>query len=172
MQTQRMNNLCEATTSPKDSRAIQWLTVISFLISSSLLYSFLFEWERYYRFLGGRAASLSWTDAGLTLWLLIAKSLLWFVPSLPFLALLIMFGYQRAAAVSLVLTSVCFFFFMATDVICVGFQGWHLWDYAPYLQYVLKNPDQSVWQWTKEWIPLEAGVLFLLFAAAGAAWFF
>ncbi|MEW6529194.1 MAG: sulfatase-like hydrolase/transferase [Thermodesulfobacteriota bacterium] len=172
MQTQRMNNLCEATTSPKDSRAIQWLTAISFLISSSLLFLFLFEWERYCRFLGGRTASLSWTDAGLMLWLLIAKSMLWFVPLLPFMALLTVLGFQRAAAVALVLSWVFIFYFMATDVICVGFQGWHLWDYAPYLQYVLKNPDQSVWQWTKEWIPLEAGVLFLLFAVAGTAWFF
>jgi hypothetical protein len=106
------------------------------------------------------------------LWLLTAKSLLWFVPLFPFLALLMVLGYQRTAAFTLVLSWACFFYFMATDVICVGFQGWHLWDYAPYLQYMLENPDQSVWQWTKEWIPIEAGVLFLLFAAAGPAWFF
>jgi hypothetical protein len=167
-----MNNLCEATTLPRDSGAIHWLTAISFLISSSLLFLFLFEWERYYHFFGGRAASLSWTDAGLMLWLLIAKSLLWFVPLLPFVAFFIAVGYRRAAAVTLVLSWICFFYFMATDVICVGFQGWHLWDYAPYLRYVLKNPDQSMWQWTKEWIPIEAGVLFLLFAAASTAWFF
>ncbi|MBM4327494.1 MAG: hypothetical protein FJ118_10060 [Deltaproteobacteria bacterium] len=172
LQTVRTDIRSKTITSHRDSSAIQWMTAISFLVSSSLLFFFLFEWDRYYHFLGMRSASLSWADAGFMSWLLIAKSLLWFVPILPFLALLMVLGYKSAAAVTLVLSWVCIFYFMATEIICVGFQGWRLWDYAPYFQYMLQNPDQTVWQWIKEWIPIEAGVFFLFFVAAGPAWFF
>jgi hypothetical protein len=146
------------------------LQVFLFLTSSSALFLGVFEWDRYQVVLGSRGELLSLWDKALLVWLLVAKSLVWFLPLLPVLAILVLMGFRRTAAVVLCAVWICVFYLMAGDLISVGFAGYHFWDYFPHIQDILQNPGQNIAQWAGDRLSTEALLVFGFFVILGPIW--
>lgn len=108
--------------------------IFVFLVTSSLLFAFEFEWDRYHIITNYKVYGLSVLDKALLTWLLVAKSLAWFLPAIMACTILIAFGLMRAAAVTLIGFWVGIFFFMSVDLVSVGFTSYHAWDYVPHLR--------------------------------------
>jgi hypothetical protein len=155
-----------------DSPAAQWLTIILFLTTSSVLFVWLFEWDRYQIVAGTRAATMSLADKAVLAWLLTAKSLAWFVPWLLIWAVFIVVGLRRSAIVMVTVLWVSMFYFMAVDLISVGFAGYHIWDYFPNIEDILRSPEQHIWQWGGEQLTSEALMILCVFAISGPVCFF
>ncbi|MBI5571330.1 MAG: sulfatase-like hydrolase/transferase [Desulfomonile tiedjei] len=155
-----------------ETPAKRWLGVLLFLTTSSALFACLFEWDRYHIIMGPRAESLALMDEGLIFWLLAAKSLAWCIPVILLVGVLFVQGFERTGVVILNASAVLIFYFFATDIISVSFSGYHLLDWFPHLRDILQSPGQKIWQWAGDGFSGEAGMLFLMFAAAGPAVFF
>ncbi|MBM3298959.1 MAG: hypothetical protein FJY85_03290, partial [Deltaproteobacteria bacterium] len=167
MPATRNDNRSGAKALPIESGSLQWLTILAFLTASALIFLLLSEWGRYQIILGTKSNTLSYVDSALILWLLTAKSLACFLPVLPLLALLIAAGYRRAVDVVLIVSWVGIFFFMAGDLIAVSFQGYHLWDYLPYVYDMVRSPSQRIWQWAGNDFGTQTALLMLLLVVAG-----
>ncbi|HMK33956.1 MAG TPA: sulfatase-like hydrolase/transferase [Desulfomonilaceae bacterium] len=152
-----------------DSGAAQWLTCVLFLIVSSILFASLFEWERYAIIAAPRGRELTQWETGQLFWFISAKSLIWFVPLLPGLAMLILLGLRRSAVIVLNVAWILVFYLMAVDLTTVSFMGNHCWDYLPYLQDIIKHPEQKFWQWAGEALTVQALLILLIFIVSGPA---
>jgi hypothetical protein len=145
----------------------QWLRILLFLICSAVLHVWLFEWDRYQIIIGPKAQIMSLADTLLLFWLLIAQSLVWFLPLFPVLGLLITFDFRRTAAVILNLFWIVFYYFMAADLVSVGFAGFHAADYLPHIHDILESPGQKIWQWAGGGLTTEAVLLLAVFVVSG-----
>ncbi len=154
------------------SRTAQWLRIILFLMISAVLFARIFEWDRYQIIIGPKAQILPPIDSILLFWLLVAQSLIWFLPLLLALGLLVFCGFRRIAAVILNLSWIVLFYYMAADLASVGFAGFHAADYLPHIKDILESPGQRIWQWAGEGLSREASVLLAIFATAGPVLFF
>jgi len=106
------------------------------------------------------------------LWVLMAKSLCWFLPFLPLWALFTRLRFWRTTAVTLIIFWIVMFYFMGLDLVSVGFAGYHLWDYLPNLEDLWRNPDMKVWQWAGGHLTAQALAIFLVVTSAGLILFF
>jgi Sulfatase len=154
-----------------DSPSVQWLTILLFLMTSSLLFVWLFEWDRYQIIAGPRTAAMSFTDKAVLVWLLAAKSLAWFLPWLLVWALFVVAGLRRLATVLVTGLWIAMFYFMAADLISVGFAGYHIWDYFPHIEDILASPQQHIWQWAGEKLTSEAFMILSIFLVVGSTYF-
>jgi hypothetical protein len=152
--------------------SVQWLTILLFLTTSSLLFAWLFEWDRYQIIAGPRAVEMSFADRALLVWLLGAKSLAWFLPWLLIWGIFIVAGLRRTAMILVTVLWIAIFYFMAGDLISVGFAGSHIWDYFPHLEDILNSPEQHIWQWAGENLTSEALMILSFFVVSGPACFF
>ena len=150
-----------------DAPAVQWFTILLFLTASSLLFVWLFEWDRYQIIAGPRAVEMSFADNALLVWLLGAKSLAWFLPWLLIWGMFIVVGLKQVN-----ILWIAIFYFMAGDLISVGFAGYHIWDYFPHLEDVLNSPEQHIWQWAGEKLTSEVLMILSIFVVSGPACFF
>ena len=100
---------------------------------------------------GGDVSSRGQGGAGLAS---MAKSLAWFLPWLLIWGIFIVVGLRRTATVLVTVLWVAMFYFMAGDLISVGFAGYHLWDYFPHIEDILNSPEQHIWQWAGEELDL------------------
>lgn len=157
--------------SERHARAVQWLSILLFLSLSSILFAGLFEWDRYQVIAGTTAQTMSMLDKVLLFWLLTAKSVAWFLPFLLIWGIFIAPRLWRTTAVTLNLLWIVMFYFMAFDLVSVSFAGYHVWDYLPNLQDMLKNPDLKIWQWAGERLTTEAMFLLAIFVILGPACF-
>lgn len=155
-----------------DAPSVQWLTILLFLTASSLLFVWLFEWDRYQIIAGPRAVDMSFADRALLVWLLGAKSLAWFLPWLLIWGIFIVVGLRRTAIGLVTVLWIAIFYFMAGDLISVGFAGYHIWDYFPHLEDILNSPEQHIWQWAGENLTSEALMILSFFVVSGPACFF
>ena len=153
------------------SSSTRWLTVLLFLISSSLLFLGLFEWDRYRIIAGPRMLAMSFSDKVLLSWLLLAKSLVWFLPLLLIWPALILLELRRTAAFMVNFSWILLFYFMAIDAISVGFAGYHCWEYLPNIRDMFQHPELKIWQWGGEKLTTEAVLLFTVFVVSGPALF-
>lgn len=149
-----------------------WITLLFFLTSSSCLFAYLFEWDRYQIIAGPRWQGMSFVDKGLLFWLLAAKSVAWFLPLLLAVSVLIKLGLSRTAVVVVNFFWIIIFYLFAIDLVCVSFAGYHSWDYLPHVRDMLDSPDQRIWQWAGERLTTEAALIFAIFAVAGPVCFF
>lgn len=150
--------------------ALSLLQFFLFLMSSSLVFTAVFEWDRYQIIMGARGEALSVLDKALLAWLLVAKSLAWFLPILPLLAILVLAGLRRTAGAILCIAWVGVFYLMAGDLISVGFAGYHFWDYFPHIQDIFENPGQNIAQWAGDRLTTEALIVFGIFTVIGPLW--
>lgn len=148
-------------------RALIWARAFMFVTISTLVFAVLFEWDRYLMAAGSRVYGLSLTDNALLLWLLVAKSLGILIPVLIVTRLLIQVGFLRAANVSYVGASILIFYYMAVDLVSVGFAGYHIWGYLPHLTDILAYPGQHIWQWAGDGLLTEAVLLLGIFFLSG-----
>ena len=155
-----------------DAPSVQWLTILLFLTASSLLFVWLFEWDRYQIIAGPRATGMSLADKAMLIWLLGAKSLVWFLPWLLIWGIFIVVGLRRTAIVLVTVLWIAIFYFMAGDLISVGFAGYHIWDYFPHIEDILNSPEQHIWQWAGENLTSEALMILSFFVVSGPACFF
>ena len=155
-----------------DAPSVQWLTILLFLTASSLLFVWLFEWDRYQIIAGPRAVDMSFADKAMLVWLLGAKSLAWFLPWLLIWGIFIVAGLRRTAMVLVTILWIAMFYFMAGDLISVGFAGYHIWDYFPHIEDILNSPEQHIWQWAGEKLTSEALMILSFFVVSGPACFF
>lgn len=154
------------------SARVQWLTFMAFLVVSALLFALLFEWQRYEIIFAPRGRDLSSIEACVLFWLITAKSLVWFSPLLPILALMIRRGMRRGAEVALNIAWITVFYLMAVDLVSVSFMGNHIWDYLPYLQDIINSPGQRFWQWAGEALTTQAILVLAIFVVSGPVCFF
>lgn len=152
--------------------AVSSLKFFLIMISSSLIFACVFEWDRYQIIMGTRGAALCAFDKVLLFWLLVAKSLAWFLPVLPVVAILTLLRLRRTATVALIAAWICIFYLMAADLISVGFMGYHFWDYFPHIRDIYDSPDQKIWQWAGERLSTEALLILGFFVVLGPIWFF
>ena len=155
-----------------DAPSVQWLTILLFLTASSLLFVWLFEWDRYQIIAGPRAVDMPFADKALLVWFLAAKSLAWFLPWLLIWGIFIVAGLRRTAMVLVTILWIAMFYFMAGDLISVGFAGYHIWDYFPHIEDILNSPEQHIWQWAGENLTSEALMILSFFVVSGPACFF
>jgi len=141
-----------------------WTTTFAFLTSSSVLFAYLFEWDRYQIITVSGIRGLSLLDKALVFWLLVAKSLVFFVPVLLICSVLIAFRWRRTAILVLNCSSIGIFYWLATDLVSVSVTGYHAWDYLPDLRYIH-------WQWFAERLTAEALIVFGTFVAAALVLF-
>ena len=151
-----------------DSMRIRWLTALLLVILSSIFFAGLFEWDRYRMVLGPRMEGLGLVDTVLFFWLLVAKSLLVCVPALIVCGGLLTLGLNRLAAVILTSWWIIAFYLQAADLMSMGYAGYHVWDYLPYIRDILDSPGQSIWQWGER-LATEATLVFAFFVALGLA---
>jgi hypothetical protein len=78
-----------------------WPATLAFLILSSVMFAWLFEWDRYQVITAYQLHRLSVLDQVLLFWLLVAKSLVWFVPLFMMWAVFAAFGLTRTALLAL-----------------------------------------------------------------------
>jgi hypothetical protein len=124
-----------------------------FLITSSVIFAALFEWPRYQIILSLGAQRLTTPDNGLLFWALAGKSLLFFLPVLALCSVLTAIKLRRAAILVLGCCWLVGFYQMASDLVCVGFTGYHSWEYRLPLREIVSHP----WLHARRWIS-EAGV--------------
>jgi len=148
-------------------RSIQWLQILLFLLFSALLFAWIFEWDRYEIIIGPKAQILPVLDTVLIFWLLVAQSLVWFLPLLVPLGCLVFFRFRRTAAVTLNLFWIILFYYMAADLASVGFAGFHAADYLPHIRDILESPGQKIWQWAGGGLSTEAILLLIIFVIVG-----
>ena len=153
-------------------RSFQWLSVLVFLWASSLVFACLFEWQRYEAVGGPKVQEMTIAGRALLLWVLMAKSLYWFLPFLPLWALLIFLRRWRVAVFTLNFFWVVMFYFMALDLVSVSFAGYHLWDYLPNVEDFLRHPDVQVWQWAGGQLTAQAFSIFVFVAVCGPLLFY
>jgi len=144
-----------------------WLATLAFLILSSVLFAWLFEWDRYRVISAYRLPSISMLDQVLLFWLLVAKSLVWFVPLLLMWAVLIAFGLTRIALLVLNCFWICIFYFMAVDVVAVNYTAYHAWEYWLPMRELLAHPKYQFTRWLTEELTAETSVVFGVFAISG-----
>ena len=164
---------------PQDKRlleqndlAVQSLSILLFLSLSSILFTGLFEWDRYQVIAGTAVQSMSTLDKVLLFWLLTAKSVAWFMPFLIIWGIFIGPGRWRTTAIILNILCIVMFYLMAFDLVSVSFAGYHVWDYLPNVQDMLKNPDMKIWQWAGERLTTEAMILLAIFVIFSPLCFF
>ena len=149
----------------------QWLRILLFLICSAGLHVWLFEWDRYQIIIGPKAHIISLVDTLLVFWLLVAQSLVWFLPLLPLFGLLIAFKFRRTAAVIVNVFWIVFYYYMAADLVSMGFAGFHAADYLPHIHDILESPGQKIWQWAGGGVTTEAVLLLAVFVVSGPVCF-
>jgi hypothetical protein len=154
------------------SRPVQWLTFLLFPIVSALVFALLFEWERYEIIAAPRGRDLSLTEDALLFWLIAAKSLACFIPLAPVMAIMIFSGLRRSATIILNLAWIAVFYLMAVDLVTVSFMGNHIWDYLPYLEDIIKHPEQKFWQWAGDAVTAQALLVLACFVVSGPACYF
>jgi hypothetical protein len=154
------------------AQSVQWLTFLLFPIVSSLLFAVLFEWERYEIIAAPRGRTLSVGENSLLFWFLTAKSLVWFIPLAPLMAIMICSGLRRSATIILNLVWILTFYLMAVDLVTVSFMGNHIWDYLPYLDDIIKHPEQKFWQWAGDAVTIQALLVLACFVVSGPACYF
>ncbi|MGO9121459.1 MAG: sulfatase-like hydrolase/transferase [Desulfomonilaceae bacterium] len=154
------------------SRPVQWLRILLFLFFTALLFAWSFEWDRYQIIVGPKFQTLSALDIFLVFWLLLAQSLVWFLPLLLFLGFFVFFRFKRTAAVILNLFWIGLFYYMAADLASVGFAGFHATDYLPHIKDILASPEQKIWQWAGGGLSTEAILLLTIFVIAGPICFY
>jgi len=62
---------------------------------------------------------------------------------------------------------IIFFYYMAADLVSVGFAGYHVSDYVPYIRDTLEHPDQKISQWAGEGLSTDAVLLLVAFILSG-----
>jgi hypothetical protein len=144
-----------------------WTTAFLFSVLSSVVFACLFEWPRIQIILSLGAKRLDTLDKALLLWLLVSKSCLWFLPILFTCFVLKTLRLSRLAPLVLAGSSISLFHFLATDLISVGFTGYHAWDYWLPLREWLADPDFHVRRWAIESLTLETVVVFGIFFILG-----
>ncbi|MBI4966386.1 MAG: sulfatase-like hydrolase/transferase [Desulfomonile tiedjei] len=154
------------------SASAQWLTILLFLFSSSLLFLWLFEWDRYRMIAGPRMLTMSVLDKALLFWLLLAKSLVWFLPLLVIWGLLVASGLRRTTNFVVNFCWVALFYYMTIDLVSVGFAGYHFWDYLPNFRDMFEHPEVKIWQWAGDRLTVEGLLLLAIFAVSGPVFFF
>jgi hypothetical protein len=140
---------------------------LAFLILSSVLFAWLFEWDRYQVITAYRLHSLSLLDQILLFWLLVAKSLGWFVPLLLMAAVLIALGLTRIALLVLNCFWIGIFYFMAVDLVAVNYTAYHAWEYWLPMREILAHPQHQLTRWLTEELTAETLVVFGVFAISG-----
>ena len=148
------------------------LTALIFLVGSALGFAALIEWQRYEAIVGWEASHLTIWVKLVAVWLLVAKSLVLFLPLLAVTTILIRLKYRRTAIVLLLGFWTATVFWFTADLISVGFTGNHVLDYLPYLLDAAKSPHNKVWQWAGEDLPYQALLALLAVAASGIVLFF
>lgn len=161
----------EAFASPR-TRTVQWSSILLFLFSSSILFVGLFEWDRYHVIAGRPTNNMFGPESIFLFWLLVAKSVVWFLPFLLIWGVFICPSRWRTSAFILNVLWILVFYFMAFDLVSVSFAGYHVWDYLPNVQDMLQNPGVKIWQWTGEKLTREAVSLLVLFIIFGPLCFF
>ena len=127
-----------------------WPATLAFLILSSVLFAWLFEWNRYQVITAYRLHSLSLLDQVLLFWLLVAKSLGWFVPLLLMAAVLMALGLTRIALLVLNCFWIGIFYFMAVDLVAVNYTAYHAWEYWLPMREILAHPQHQLTRWLTE----------------------
>jgi hypothetical protein len=144
-----------------------WQTALAFLILSSVLFAWLFEWDRYQVITAYRLHSLSLLDQVLLFWLLVAKSLGWFVPLLLMAAVLMALGLTRIALLVLNCFWIGIFYFMAVDIVAVNYTAYHAWEYWLPLWEIFADPQHHFTRWLTEELTAETLVVFGVFMISG-----
>ncbi len=148
-----------------------WPATLAFLILSSVLFAWFFEWDRYQVITAYRLHSLSLLDQVLLFWLLVAKSLCWFVPLLLMAAVLIALGLTRMAPLVLNCFWIGIFYFMAVDLVAVNYTAYHAWEYWLPMREILAHPQHQFTRWLTEELTAETLVVFGVFAISGPVGF-
>jgi hypothetical protein len=159
----------EPSHSESDSLALFWPATLAFLIVSSILFAWLFEWDRYNLVTAYRLRSSSVLDQILVFWLLVAKSLAWFLPMLLAWGALMALGLTRAALFLLNCFWIGIFYFMAVDLVSVNNLGYHAWEYWLPVREILAHPQDQLTRWVAEGLTAETLVVFGTFAISGSA---
>jgi hypothetical protein len=157
----------QSTSSRMNSPIALWPAALAFLILSSILFAWLFEWDRYQVITAYRLHSLSLLDQVLLFWLLVAKSLGWFVPWLLMAAVLIALGLTRIALLVLNCFWIGIFYFMAVDLVAVNYTAYHAWEYWLPMREILAHPQHQLTRWLTEELTAETLVVFGVFAISG-----
>jgi len=148
------------------------LAALIFLVASAIGFAVLIEWQRYEAIVGWETAHLTIWVKLLVVWLLVAKSLVLFLPLLAVTAVLIRLECRRTAILFLLGSWTATVFWFTADLISVGFAGNHVADYLPYLLDAAKAPHNKVWQWAGEDLPYEVLLALITAAASGILLFF
>ncbi|MEW6113602.1 MAG: sulfatase-like hydrolase/transferase [Thermodesulfobacteriota bacterium] len=151
-----------------DSMRMRWLTALLLVILSSIFFAGLFEWDRYRMMLGSKMQGLGLLDTVLFFWLLVAKSLLVCLPALLICGGLLTLGLNKPAAFTLTFWWILAFYLQAADLMSMGYAGYHVWDYLPYIRDILDSPGLSIWQWGER-LATEATLVFAFFVVLGLA---
>jgi hypothetical protein len=162
----RYGQLAQKGEMDKRSLTDHLLIILLFSALCSLLFAVLFEWDRYQVILGPRGLAMSPPDKALLVWLLVAKSLVCLFPLLSISVVLNALGLRRISFVALSLCSAAMFYFGAFDLASVGFAGYHVSDYLPYIRDMLTHPEMVIWQWGGERLGMEALLLLGIFVTA------
>ena len=166
-----MQTLNEKCSTGKNSLAEFSTTTFVWLISTSLLFAWIFEWDRYQIITIHRLHSLPLSDKALLIWLFAAKSMVWFAPLLPLCAALVGFGLRRTAVIILNCFWIVVFFLMATDLISVWFSSYHAWDYFPSTGAILEHPQREIRRWAVDRLSMDPFVVFSFFVVSGPTCF-
>lgn len=142
-------------------------TTVAWLVLTSLLFALVFEWERYQIISIHRLHGLSLSDKAVLLWLLMAKSMIWFIPLLPIGAALVGFGLRRTAFLLLTCCWIVVFFLMALDLVSVWFSSYHAWDYFPSLDSIVQHPSREIHHWLQDRLCNDPLVVFSFFVLFG-----
>jgi Sulfatase len=165
------DTVAEPSISESDSLALFWPTTLAFLIVSSILFAWLFEWDRYHIITAYRLRSSSVLDQFLVFWVLVAKSLAWFFPMLLASGALMAFGLTRTALLLLNCFWIGIFYFMALDLVSVNNVGYHAWEYWLPVWEILAHPKDQLTRWVAQGLRAETLGVFGAFAISGPACF-
>jgi len=160
----------------KHYRAVNWVSVLLFLGLSSLIFAWIFEWDRHYFNCDPQSHIMSTSDKALLFWFLVAKSMTWFLPFILIYGSLLALTSWRVANFSLHILWLFTFFIMATDLFAYSIQGMHSWDYFELFTASIVETPQLVFSriWHFVGIKLIGGAVFILavFIISGPVFFF
>lgn len=127
--------------------AVQWLSMLGFVTLTSLLLAVVFEWDRYRQVVQWDSVGLSLAEKAMILWLLTAKSMLFFLPLLIPMGLLVRFGRNKTAWALVWIAWICVFSWMAVHMVVMTFVGNHVASYLPFLMDMVRAPDKNYGHW-------------------------
>ena len=133
------SNECQEGFSKKYYLSLSWLSMLVFVVSSSFVFTYMFEWDKYHAICDPMSHIMSMPDKVLVFCFLVAKSILWFLPFIGIFWFLTALNFVRISIFFLITFWLFTFSMMTIDLILYSLHGAHILDHVRWVSEALQE---------------------------------